>query len=133
MCSLFKFALQPRGYQDLNAGPRVGWLVWPSGTNIFFDLPIFWAKNGLEASHKPLSPVSCCKTEEREQQLRFEHICKDKIMTMIRWWSCCKVLKIWPVDGGKMCHKFTNIMIILQNTSRTSKQCQDQGKVDNGI
>jgi hypothetical protein len=23
--------------------------------NFFFDLPIFWAKNGLEAPHKPLS------------------------------------------------------------------------------
>jgi hypothetical protein len=57
-----------------------------------FDLPIFGVKNGLEAPHKALSHVSCCKTEGREQQLKFEHICKDKIMTMIRSWSHCKGL-----------------------------------------
>jgi hypothetical protein len=53
--------------------------------NFFFDLPIFWAKNGLEALYKPLSHVSCCKTEVREQQLTFEYISKDKnhkIMTL---------------------------------------------------
>jgi hypothetical protein len=72
-------------------------------------------KNGLEAPHKPLSHVSCCKTEGREQQLKFEHICKDKIMTTIRSQSHCKVRSV-----EEEC--VTNITIILQNTSRTSKQ-----------
>jgi hypothetical protein len=97
--------------------------------NFFFDLAIFWAKNGLEALYKPLSHVLCCKTEVREPRLTFEYICKDKIMTMIRWRSHCKVRSSSLMEEKRV----TNIPIILQNTSRRSKQCQARAKVDNDM
>jgi hypothetical protein len=94
--------------------------------NFFFHLPTFWTKNGLEAPHKPLSHVSYSKTEGREQQLKFEHICKDKIMTIIRSRSRCKVRSVEE-------EHVTNSTIILQNTSRTSKQsCEACGMLRGG-
>jgi len=108
-----------------------GWVVGSAVRPLifFFDLAIFWAKNGLEALYKPLSHVLCCKTEVREPRLTFEYICKDKIMTMIRWRSHCKVKSSSLMEEKCV----TNIPIILQNTSRRSKQCQARAKVDNDI